>query len=79
MSSSSEKAVGEIQQEETVKKQGIIKTHLLDWKHSIIRKPDRPVNIWHLLTNLNNKQRITFTAGKEIRASFVILIHSSLA
>ncbi|SAL97275.1 hypothetical protein [Absidia glauca] len=63
MSSSSEKAVGEIQQEETVKKQGIIKTHLLDWKHSIIRKPDRPVNIWHLLTNLNNKQRITFTAA----------------
>ncbi|ORZ15220.1 major facilitator superfamily domain-containing protein [Absidia repens] len=45
------------------KKNGAIKQHILDWKHSIFRKPDKPVNMWHLLTNLNNKQRITFTAA----------------
>ncbi|KAI8338069.1 major facilitator superfamily domain-containing protein [Chlamydoabsidia padenii] len=55
--------VEQVQHHESVKKHGVIKTHLLDWKHSIIRKPDKPVNMWHLLTNLNNKQRITFTAA----------------
>lgn len=54
-----------IVQPDIEEKNGIFKQHLLDWKRSIFRKPDRPVNMWHLLTNLNNKQRITFTAGKK--------------
>ncbi|CAO3639275.1 unnamed protein product [Cunninghamella echinulata] len=45
------------------KKHGVVKQHLLEWKQSIYRKPDTPVNMWHLLTNLNNQQRITFTAA----------------
>ncbi|KAI8330759.1 major facilitator superfamily domain-containing protein [Chlamydoabsidia padenii] len=40
-----------------------IKQHLIEWKQSIVRKPDQPVNIWHLLTNLTNTQRVTFAAA----------------
>ncbi|KAI9301176.1 major facilitator superfamily domain-containing protein [Cunninghamella echinulata] len=45
------------------KKHGVVKQHLLEWKQSVYRKPDKPVNMWYLLTNLNNQQRITFTAA----------------
>ncbi|KAL0078976.1 major facilitator superfamily domain-containing protein [Phycomyces blakesleeanus] len=32
-------------------------------KDSIYQKPEKPTNVWHLLTNLNNTQRITFAAA----------------
>lgn len=32
-------------------------------KDSIYKKPEKTQNAWHLLTNLNNTQRITFAAG----------------
>lgn len=32
-------------------------------KDSIYTKPEKTQNAWHLLTNLNNTQRITFAAG----------------
>jgi hypothetical protein len=51
----------EKEQQETGNK---IQRHLRAWKQSIVRKPEQPVNVWHLLTNLNNTQRITFAAGK---------------
>lgn len=32
-------------------------------KDSIYQKPEKTENVWHLLTNLTNTQRITFAAG----------------
>ncbi|KAF7731901.1 hypothetical protein EC973_007732 [Apophysomyces ossiformis] len=32
-------------------------------KRFVIRKPEKQINAWHLLTNLTNQQRLTFTAA----------------
>lgn len=45
------------------KEQGKKKNIFLRFKDSIYSKPEHPQNAWHLLTNLNNTQRITFAAG----------------
>lgn len=34
------------------------------FKDSIYQKPEKQENVWKLLTNLTNVQRITFVAGK---------------
>lgn len=36
---------------------------LIRFKDSIYTKPESTPNVWHLLVNLNNTQRITFVAG----------------
>lgn len=42
--------------------QGSSNIFLRFW-HSIYQKPLKRQNAWKLLTNLNNTQRVTFTAG----------------
>lgn len=39
------------------------KNIFLRLKDSIYHKPEKTDNVWHLLTNLTNTQRITFAAG----------------
>ncbi|KAI7869012.1 major facilitator superfamily domain-containing protein [Spinellus fusiger] len=39
------------------------KTKLTKLKNSIYHKPEKTPNAWHLLTNLNHIQRLTFTSG----------------
>ncbi|KAI8061055.1 major facilitator superfamily domain-containing protein [Gongronella butleri] len=58
-----EKPVQEPVVAENAQAGGWWKNHLLDWKRSVVRKPDRPVSMWKLLTNLNHRQRLTFTAA----------------
>lgn len=53
-------SVNEKRSEEEPKKSWLIRI-----KDSIYTKPEKSPNVWHLLTNLNNTQRITFVAGKK--------------
>lgn len=41
------------------------KNILVRFKDSIYQKPEKTENVWKLLTNLTNTQRITFAAGKK--------------
>lgn len=52
--------VRSIEQEKPQKKKNIF----IRFKDSIYQKPAKRENAWKLLTNLTNKQRITFAAGK---------------
>lgn len=48
-----------------VTKNSKLKEYFRDSFGTIFQKPQgRPPNMWKLLVNLNNKQRITFAAGK---------------
>jgi SHS family lactate transporter-like MFS transporter len=40
------------------------KSIFIRFKDSIYQKPEKTQNVWHLLTNLDYTQRITFVAGK---------------
>jgi SHS family lactate transporter-like MFS transporter len=52
--------VVDLKEDEPPKKKNIF----VRMKDSIYQKPERPENIWKLLTMLNHTQRITFAAGK---------------
>lgn len=73
-SDAGEKPISEVEQVETVPSteekavvtSGNTNEHsniFVRFWHSIYQKPTKRQNVWKLLTNLNNTQRITFTAG----------------
>jgi hypothetical protein len=51
------------QEQEKTSHESKKKNWLIRFKDSIYTKPESTPNVWHLLVNLNNTQRITFVAG----------------
>ena len=61
----------------TGKRSGKLKQHFKEIFGTIWVKPEgKPPNMWKILTMLNNKQRLTFTAGKILTISFCYTIIS---
>ncbi|KAI8384298.1 major facilitator superfamily domain-containing protein [Radiomyces spectabilis] len=57
-------SAADVEVEQIEKRQdSAVKRHLKAFRDSIYHKPEKPTNMWHLLTNLTNTQRITFAAA----------------